>query len=167
MLIQGAVVGLRHAAAAHPDDTAETVLGVRTADAFLTACVAALRLTAAFSPQDYEESIRPSMMSQGEDGMTGFSGLWSADHRVLVDALRTWGSLAALHTAPPVREAHASLRETLAEVYAAHTGMCRRFTGEGASLLRQRGSCVATLERLAGARQRLLAAEKTGRDSGC
>ncbi|PNE34650.1 hypothetical protein AF335_08950 [Streptomyces eurocidicus] len=154
-LIQGAVVGLRHAVACSTD-VPESVLGIRTADVFLAASASALRLTASFSRQDYEDAIRPAMSRAGEDSATGFSGLWSADHRVLVGGLRAWGIEAAQHRAPRVLDAERSLRATLSDVYAAHSGICHRFTGDGPSLLNDKGSAVLKLERLACARQRLL-----------
>ncbi|WP_225102424.1 hypothetical protein [Streptomyces sp. CoH27] len=152
-LTQATVVALRdgtaHGTRRHPAPA-----GTHTAAVLLRACAAAMRLTASFTPHAYAAVVRPSMEPPAHT-MDGFSGLWSADHRTLVQQLRTWGSVhagARCGGCTPHRELSAALDE----VHTAHHGVCVRFVGRRPSLVGGHDDAPATLTRLAGARRRLL-----------
>ncbi|WP_052508965.1 hypothetical protein [Kitasatospora griseola] len=150
-LTQAAVVGLQHAAAAPAPCAAD---GVEVATAFLRASSAALRLTASFTRDDYRRTVRPSM-APPQCPAPGFSGLWSADHRALVDRLRRWGETPAV-PGDGRRRADPALQAALDEVYRSHIGVCARFVGTAPSLLGGADDSLATLGRLARARRNLL-----------
>ncbi|WP_424638462.1 hypothetical protein [Embleya sp. AB8] len=143
-LTQATVVALRHAL--HASSSAESALGLESAAHFLRASAAALRVTASFGPADYHDIVRPSI-TPPHVPRAGFSGLWSADHRVLVRGLREWGRVAPTRSAT-LRPAHRRLIEVLTDVHHAHVGVCSRFVGSGPSLLRGAEPGVRVLERL-------------------
>jgi hypothetical protein len=158
-LTQATVVSLRHALRA--PSPAGSALGLESAAHFLRASASALRITASFGVQDYHDTVRPSMTPPRAPG--GFSGLWSADHRVLVQSLREWG-LAAPAKTSALRPAHRRLVEVLSEVHHAHVGVCSRFVGSGPSLLRGAEPGVQVLDRLCRRRRAALdAAPAAGR----
>ncbi|MEW1720248.1 hypothetical protein [Streptomyces sp. NPDC093109] len=149
-LIQATTVGI--AQAVHATDPAAADRGAAAAAVCLRAGTAALRIASDFPATDYEKLIRPSMEPPHQP-LPGFSGLWSADHRVLIDQLRTWGRT------PRARAGSASgrdLRTALEEAYAAHVGVCAHFVGTGPSLLGGSPNAPATLAELGAARRRLL-----------
>ncbi|OKK15679.1 hypothetical protein AMK16_27760 [Streptomyces sp. CB00455] len=157
-LTQATVVALRHALRA--PSPAGSVLGLESAAHFLRASASALRITASFDAQDYHDTVRPSMAPPQAPG--GFSGLWSADHRVLVQSLRAWG-LAAPAKSSRLRPAHRRLVEVLTDVHHAHVGVCSRFVGAGPSLLRGAEPGVRVLDRLCQRRRTALDAVPAGR----
>ncbi|MFI6588429.1 hypothetical protein [Embleya sp. NPDC050493] len=157
-LTQATVIALRHAL--HAPSPAETAHGLDSAAHFLRACASALRITASFGVDDYHDIVRPSM-APPHVRRTGFSGLWSADHRVLVRCLREWG-LAAPTKSATLRPAHRRLVEVLTEVHHAHVGVCSRFVGSGPSLLRGAEPGVQALERLCQRRRAGLDVEPAG-----
>ncbi|MEU1093402.1 hypothetical protein [Streptomyces sp. NPDC005877] len=142
-LTQATVVALRHALRA--PSPAGSALGLESAAHFLRASASALRITASFDAQDYHDTVRPSMAPP--QAPRGFSGLWSADHRVLVQSLREWG-LAAPAKSSSLRPAHQHLVEVLTDVHHAHVGVCSRFVPSGPSLLRGAEPGVQVLDRL-------------------
>ncbi|MET9465460.1 hypothetical protein ABZY44_11710 [Streptomyces sp. NPDC006544] len=157
-LTQATVVALRHALRApSPADSAH---GLESAAHFLRASASALRITASFGAQDYHDSVRPSMAPP--QAPQGFSGLWSADHRVLVQSLREWG-LAAPTRPSTLRPAHRRLVEVLTDVHHAHMGVCSRFVGSGPSLLRGAEPGVHVLDRLCQRRRSTLDAAPAAR----
>ncbi|MFD5554672.1 hypothetical protein ACFWIA_12645 [Streptomyces sp. NPDC127068] len=153
-LTQATVVALKHAIT-RPEDPVATIEGSDSAIAFLHASAAALRLTAAFSRDAYHRAVRPAMAPPVHPA-EGFSGLWSADHRVLVQELGRWGEAITAPTVP-VRITCDLLRDAVRDVYQSHIGVCDRFVGHGPSLLGGTSDSLATLAKLAHARQRLLA----------
>ncbi|MEV6552869.1 hypothetical protein AB0M57_29800 [Streptomyces sp. NPDC051597] len=142
-LTQATVVALRHALRA--PSPAGSARGLESAAHFLRASASALRITASFDAQDYHDTVRPSMAPP--QAPRGFSGLWSADHRVLVQSLREWG-LAAPAKSSSLRPAHHQLVEVLTDVHHAHVGVCSRFVPSGPSLLRGAEPGVQVLDRL-------------------
>lgn len=149
-LIQAAIVALNQATRT-PGPVCPR--GTASAAAFLHAGAEALRLTASFSPADYAETVRPSM--EPPHAPQGFSGLWSADHRALVTRLRLWGQSHRMTCTSDCRE-HRSLREAVADSYAAHLGVCERFVGSRPSLLGGANSAPVTLAALATHRRRFI-----------
>ncbi len=155
-LIQCAIVALHSAtpdagadAAQHPapGDT-------HSAAMLLKSCATVMRATASFSPYAYTRVVRPSMAPPQHD-LDGFSGLWSADHRVLVSHLRTWGtahSRSCSRRCPP----HQELSAALAEVHDAHHGICARYVGAQPSLLGGDDNALHTLTQLNTRRSHLL-----------
>ncbi|MEV1048224.1 hypothetical protein [Streptomyces sp. NPDC049916] len=128
--------------------------GAEAAGVLLRSSAAALRLTASFSPADYQSVVRPAM-EPPQFPATGFSGFWSADHRVLLQRLEAWGRSHRSSCAPdcPVR---AGLLGAVDEVHESHIGVCRRFVGSRPSLLGGSDDATATLSKLARRRRRLL-----------
>ncbi|MET9323691.1 hypothetical protein ABZX75_26445 [Streptomyces sp. NPDC003038] len=157
-LTQATVVALRHALRA--PSPAGSALGLESAAHFLRASASALRITASFGAQDYHDTVRPSMAPP--QAPRGFSGLWSADHRVLVQSLREWG-LAAPTKPSTLRPAHRRLVEVLTDVHHAHVGVCSRFVGSGPSLLRDAEPGVHVLDRLCQRRRSALDAAPAAR----
>ncbi|MGD9485867.1 hypothetical protein WDH52_21875 [Streptomyces sp. TRM70308] len=151
-LTAATVVALRDATARpvgrHPGPAA-----TRDAALLLRAGTAAMEATASFAPHAYESEVRPSMEPPGE--REGFSGLWSADHRALVRQMGIWGRAHA-GACPGGCAAGRALRAALADVHAAHHGICARFVGHGPSLLGGGADALHTLDRLAASRGRLL-----------
>ncbi|MBQ1105928.1 hypothetical protein [Streptomyces sp. 404i] len=158
-LTQATVVALRHALRA-PSVTGSAV-GLESAAHFLRASASALRVTASFDVQDYHDTVRPSM-TPPHVPRTGFSGLWSADHRILVRSLREWG-LAAPAKSSALRPAHRRLVEVLTDVHHAHVGVCSRFVGSEPSLLRGAEPGTQALERLCQRRRTALDAAPADR----
>lgn len=151
-LTQAAIVGLQDALAAPQARSCGP--GVQATRVFLRASAAAMRLTASFSRSEYQCTVRPSM-TPPQHSAAGFSGLWSADHRVLIARLRAWG---AMHGAICVDSCitRRRLLDAVDEVYAAHIGVCDRFVGDGPSLLGGSENSRTTLDELARRRRRLL-----------
>ncbi|MBB1253833.1 hypothetical protein H3146_10730, partial [Streptomyces sp. OF3] len=151
-LTAATVVALRDATARpvgrHPGPAA-----TRDAALLLRASTAAMEATASFAPHAYRTKVRPLMEPPEE--REGFSGLWSADHRALVRQLGVWGRAHA-GACPGGCLAERALRAALADVHAAHHGICARFVGRGPSLLGGDADALHTLSRLASSRSRLL-----------
>ncbi|MBT2413415.1 hypothetical protein J7I94_23090 [Streptomyces sp. ISL-12] len=151
-LTAATVVALRDATARpagrHPGPGA-----TRDAAVLLRASAAAMEATASFTPHAYETEVRPSMEPPAE--RDGFSGLWSADHRALVRQLGIWGRAHA-DACPAGCVVGGVLHAALADVHAAHHGICARFVGHGPSLLGTGADALHTLDRLAASRGRLL-----------
>ncbi|MFD5560817.1 hypothetical protein [Kitasatospora griseola] len=150
-LTQATVVGLQYATVAPAPSAVE---GVEVAEAFLRASAEALRLTASFSRDDYCATVRPSM-APPHHPVPGFSGLWSADHRALVDRLRDLGDTPEALRSERGRT-RLSLQAALDVVYRSHIGVCARFVGNAPSLLGGSTDSLTTLGTLARARRGLL-----------
>jgi hypothetical protein len=93
---------------------------------------AAFVLTGDFSVEEYNSTVRPSMMPPA----TPFclSGLMSADHRTLVQTMKDMKpALKSLHQTDKSR--HDAIYEQLATVYDRHIHVCERFVGTSPSLL--------------------------------
>ncbi|CAM4035136.1 hypothetical protein NONI108955_05405 [Nocardia ninae] len=132
VLTQAATVSMRHACArARLGDSTAAAAGLETTAAVFRCSAAALRLTAGFAADEYRERVRPLM--EPPRVTAGFSGILSVDHRALVDALRKWQAYSETRE---LSGGAALLRDALAEVYAAHVGVCERFVGEQAPSLR-------------------------------
>jgi hypothetical protein len=93
---------------------------------------AAFEFTGAFGIDEYNASIRPTMMCPAAP--VNLSGLMSSDHRHLVQQMRNMRpALKAMSQTHP--EKHKQLAESLAAVYDSHIHVCDRFVGVQPSLL--------------------------------
>ncbi len=151
-LTQAAIVGLQDALAAPRARSCGP--GVQATRVFLHASAAAMRLTTSFPRSAYEHIVRPSM-SPPQHSAQGFSGLWSADHRVLITRLRAWGAMhnEICRDSCKIRR---RLLDAVDEVYTAHIDICERFVGDGPSLLGGSGNSLHTLSVLSKRRGKLL-----------
>ncbi|WP_107658321.1 hypothetical protein [Nocardia suismassiliense] len=132
VLTQAATVSMRHACTrARLGDTTAAAASLETTASVFRCSAAALRLTAGFAADEYRERVRPLM--EPPRVTAGFSGILSVDHRALVDALRKWQRHSEIRE---LSGGAALLRDALADVYAAHVGVCERFVGEQAPSLR-------------------------------
>lgn len=94
-----------------------------------------------------------------------FSGLWSVDHRAMIDGLRALRALAG-GLAGPLRAEWDAWKDALDRTYAAHACVCEHFVGDGPSLAMQPGTgqCGrSALQNLEAFRQRTLALVETQR----
>ena len=92
---------------------------------------AAFRYAADFSPQAYEDIVRPSMSPPFLKD--GFSGFFSSDHVGMIRILK--GLRPALQQLPPaLSAAHERYLRALDIAYEAHAHVCESFVGAGSSL---------------------------------
>jgi hypothetical protein len=93
---------------------------------------AAFEFTGDFTPDEYVNTIRPSMMPP--IALEALSGTMSIDHRCLVQLMREMKpTLNALRVRDKVR--HARLAQALSDVYDSHKYVCSRFVGIQRSLI--------------------------------
>jgi hypothetical protein len=132
---------------------AEVELG--TATKLMLASGAAMELAGTFSRKEYEQQIRPTMMSP-QVRSDNFSGLMSWDHALLI---KIWKRLAPVFQTLPV-ELHAQHKQFVAAYITlsnAHTAVCDRFGGnETGSLRCNKTSAVSKLENFADHRLKLI-----------
>lgn len=126
-LTQGITMALScFATAMAQEDDAESVAALELATALMAASAAALLFTADFSPADYGDDVRPSMMPPHVE--PGFSGVQGRDHQVLVEVLRAlrpvFGSI------DRARFPYDSFKSTVERLFAAHEFVCAKFDGE-------------------------------------
>ena len=158
VLTQGLVMALQDFEAAMAEgDAAVAAGGLALGADLLVASAVAFRFACDFPPELYRDVIRPRMMPPHMQ--EGFSGLLSADHRVLVQVLgRLQPLMAAAAAQCPMH--HARLTLALQRVYDDHKFICARFGGASAPSLRGRTcSHLSGVEQLEGyrrARLRLL-----------
>lgn len=89
-------------------------------------------LTGDFAPEEYENTIRPSMTPPVAP--IGLSGLMSIDHRYMAQIIRDMRPvLNSLADRDPER--HERIGRAVSEVYDSHVYVCERFVGERPSLL--------------------------------
>ncbi len=104
--------------------------GLRRAADLLWGATAAMRLAGDMSPEEYaviRRSMEPPAMS------AGFSGLHSADHAVLLQALKRLKPL--LEAGPPrLRAPLLGYQRAVDAAYRSHAWVCQRFVGEAPSL---------------------------------
>ncbi|MFI9404196.1 hypothetical protein [Nocardia sp. NPDC052316] len=132
VLTQAATVSLRYACTrARLGDTTAAATGLVATVAVFRCSAAALQLTAAFAAEEYRQRVRPLM--EPPRVTQGFSGILSVDHRALVHVLRKWQCYSEIRE---LSGEAALMRDALADVYAAHVGVCERFVGEQAPSLR-------------------------------
>jgi hypothetical protein len=123
-VIEGAVIGLRHALS-HVGDPVELTRGLEFSSTFLRSSAAAMRLASAFDPQLYIDDVRPDMAPPKVSA--GFSGLYTVDHKALVKAMTDWRMVAAQLPDTPASEGFV---ESVDLVYRSHEFVCARFRGD-------------------------------------
>jgi hypothetical protein len=116
--------------AMHALDTGD--LGRASADLDLATVLmegsaASLRFAGDFSPEDYEQRVRPAMMPPHLQ--PGFSGLQVRDHRYLLQRLRKL-RLAVIEVGQPLRQQYERFIEAFARTYDSHKLVCARFNGD-------------------------------------
>jgi hypothetical protein len=125
VLVQAAVIA--HHRCVATDDPAAASAQLRDAAALLDACGVALELTGHMSRTDYD-GIREAMTSPPTP--PGFSGLWSADHALLLRSL-AWIRDRQPALAP---DDLAPWRAAIRAVYERHIHVCERVVGGSPSL---------------------------------
>ncbi len=132
-LTQGLIVSFRSLAQALRAGDSEQVQ--RWADlsiSLLDGSAGAFILTGDFPPEEYENTIRPSMTPPASP--VGLSGLMSADHRYLAQTMRDMRpALKSLAEQEPER--HDRITAALSGVYDSHIHVCERFVGRRPSIL--------------------------------
>jgi hypothetical protein len=137
VLTQGLVLAVRalqHAAQAAPPDALAHHLH-RLADLY-TATALAMRFTADFPREHYDQAIRPAMSEP--HAPAGFSGALSSDHAVLVQQLMQ--ARPALELAARLHPAeHRAVKAALAAMYDDHKHVCGRLAGLAGPSIRSAG----------------------------
>ena len=137
VLTQGlvlAVKALQHAAQAAPPAALAHHLH-RLADLY-TATALAMRFTADFPREHYDQAIRPAMSEP--HAPAGFSGALSSDHAVLVQQLMQ--ARPALELAARLHPAeHHAVKAALAAMYDDHKHVCGRLAGLAGPSIRSAG----------------------------
>jgi hypothetical protein len=137
VLIQGLITEhARLESALRDENWDEVELRLRTSTQLWWASSIALRFSSTFSREDYESIVRPAMMPPHVS--SGFSGLHSADHRVLLAYLR--GSRKGLVSLPQrARASHGQYLWALSHTYQEHIRVCEKFVDEhGTSLVAEK-----------------------------
>jgi hypothetical protein len=107
---------------------------LETATTLMMASGAAMELAGSFSPQAYEQEVRPTMMPphvQSHD----FSGLMSWEHAVLV---QLWKSLRPTFASLPIelQSAYQGFTAAYLSLAKSHRAVCQKFGGEEVGSLR-------------------------------
>ena len=153
---QGLLIALRRFERALADDDlsmARTEL--HAAADMMRASGASMRLAGSFSRSDYEQEVRPSMMSPSL-GVDDFSGLMSWDHASLI---RLWKRLSPVFGSLPesLHEAHADFVSAYGVLATSHRCVCSRFGGDQEGSIRYNGRpALAILERFERSRSGLI-----------
>lgn len=157
VLIQGIVINHRRLLnALQQQDIASARQAFLRAARLLDGSAGAM-LLAGDMPRDCYESIRLSMTPPAVPD--GFSGVWSADHRAMMDDLKALKS--HIDTLNPVLEPERQAwKAAMDRAYQAHAHVCEHFVGDGPSLAMRSDSrsCQrSALDNLDAFRQRALA----------
>jgi hypothetical protein len=163
VLIQGLIMAFRcfeHAMAARDLQQAGAALDLATA--LMHGSATALRVASDFPPDDYERVVRPSMSPPHVS--SGFSGLLSVDHKVMLTVIRRLRPLLA-EMPTGLEEKHSRYLVAASAAYDAHKYVCERFKGDAQPSLRQPTGAdrpaVDVLEQLKRNRLRTMAPEPT------
>lgn len=154
VLIQGITVALRRfVRAAEREDLVAAAAWLAVATRLFRASAAALRYSADFKREAYDQGIVLTMPS-------GFSGLMNADHAELVEALKTAGPLLR-RLKSRLRSEHDAFTQAQLLAHSAHVGVCARFGGSDRPSIHQlsNGSpktAVEVLDRLGTSRINLV-----------
>lgn len=134
--------------------TDEAIAAIETAISLMDASAVIMRRAGSFSSDVYEDHIRPSMMKPSTE--VDLSGLMSADHQMLVTALRSLSEIPT-EIAASVAPALGRLRSSFSAVYEAHKFVCARFTDDAPSIWMSRRSQSPAVHSLAAFKARRLA----------
>lgn len=153
--VQGLVLSLARFGEALDRDALDAArLELRSAATMLRASGAAMQLAGSFSPLEYENEVRLSMMQPGVSS-DNFSGLMSWEHARL---MRLWQQLSPrLGDLPAALEAdHRDFVQAFVEMITAHREVCRRFVGEESGSLRSEDCAVGILDKVLKGRLKLI-----------
>jgi hypothetical protein len=103
--------------------------------ALLRGSATSMQFAADFSPAAYEP-VRQSMAHLDPE----FSGLFSADHRVMMQRLKKLKETVARHPSD-----FRDLKDAISIAYNAHAHVCRRVVGDGGSLANKDGTAWRTI----------------------
>ncbi|MBT2400794.1 hypothetical protein [Streptomyces sp. ISL-100] len=128
VLIQGLVIAVDElTGAVARADTDQAAEALDLAVSLMRASEAALRFAGDFTPEEYEDLVRPTLMPPAAP--PGLSGLHWRDHEYLVKRLAEARQLLA-GVDPSLVPLRARFREAYAAAYDAHRFVCARFVGE-------------------------------------
>jgi hypothetical protein len=133
-----------------------------TATDLMLASGAAMQLAGSFSPRDYAQQIRPSMMPPQVQS-DNFSGLMSWEHAAL---MQLWKRLTpAFRTLPAeLQPQHQRFVEAYLMLATSHRAVCEKFGGDSAGSLRfEAGNATETLDKFAQLRLQTLDPNQRGR----
>lgn len=127
---------------------------LRSAATLLRASGAAMKLAGSFSPSEYNDEVRLSMMPPGVRS-DNFSGLMSWDHARL---MRLWQELSPRLGDLPAAldDDHEHFVQAFVAMITAHREVCRRFVGEDSGSLRSSDCAVGILEKVLRSRLKLI-----------
>ena len=132
VLLQGLILSQRNLKQSLLEhDLVQARIHLRRIVSMLQASSASMRLAGGMSSERYEEIrtlMKPPHVSPG------FSGLWSPDHRLMIEELRQLKPL--LSAAFPDEQDEDVMRwhDIVGEVYGAHAHVCEHFVGNSPSL---------------------------------
>lgn len=137
---------------------------LRCAADLLLASGAAMKLAGSFKPEEYQNSVRQSMMPP-HVSIDNFSGLMGWEHARLIRLWRqlgpTFGNLPA-----SLNSAHQYFVESFVDMIGSHRDVCDHFVGDEDSSLRSSDSAVNVLEKVLSSRLRIIDPKNT-RSSAC
>jgi hypothetical protein len=119
---------------------------LETATDLMLASGSAMQLAGSFSPRDYAQQVRPSMMPPQVQS-DNFSGLMSWEHAALI---QLWKRLSpAFQDLPPeLQPQHQHFVAAYLTLARSHRAVCEKFGGEAAGSLRfEAGSATETLDK--------------------
>lgn len=147
--IQGLIICLqRFETSLVSGDVAAAQIELDSATALMLASGAAMQLAGSFSPQAYDQQVRPSMMPPTVQS-DNFSGLMSWEHAVL---MQIWKRLRSVfQTLPPqLAVQHQQFVDAYFALVTAHKAVCQKFGGDASGSIRfEAGNAIDTLDRFA------------------
>ena len=153
--IQGLIICLRRfEQSIAANNLLEAQVELDTATSLMLASGAVMELASSFSRQEYEDTIRPSMLPPNVK-IPDFSGMMSWEHAFLVEI---WKRLAPTFKAIPTALAghHDRFVASYFSLFHAHKAICSKFGGTERGSLRCEQPAVPILEKIARSRQRLI-----------
>jgi hypothetical protein len=118
--------------AAQDHDDPSVVDALTLARVCAYAAASSMRLASEFSPAEYAERVRPTMLPP--DVGAGFSGFQTRDHRRLLEVFHQLHAQRSQLAA--VGEPYARFVSAVEDMYSAHAGVCAHFGGISAPSLR-------------------------------
>lgn len=136
---------------------------LHSAAVIMRASGASMKLAGSFNAQEYESTVRPSMMKPSV-GIDDFSGLLSWDHACLI---QLWRRLSKLFADLPdaLHEAHDEFIDAYSLLATSHGAVCAKFGGETDGSIRFDGKpAVEVLKNFDRSRRGML--DPSGRAAG-